>query len=170
MVGEVAAVGQPVTTLKVGDLVGIAWLRKTCGNCEWCRSGRENLCPLASFNGWDADGGFAEFMTVPESFAHQLPIGTDPVETAPLLCAGIIGYRSLLRSALPRGGDFGLYGFGSGAHLTARSQEQRALGFLRSPRARRRHYCPCPCRDKKRQHGRDRRDQHDRHPRHKPRK
>jgi propanol-preferring alcohol dehydrogenase len=119
VVGEVTTLGPAVTTLRVGDLVGAAWLRSSCGTCEWCRSGRENLCPLSAYTGWDADGGFAEFMTVPEAFAYPLPPGTDPVTTAPLLCAGIIGYRSLLRSALPPGGNLGLYGFGSSAHLTA---------------------------------------------------
>ena len=119
VVGEVASVGSAVTMLKVGDLVGAAWLRSTCGVCEWCRSGRENLCPLSTYTGWDADGGYADFMTVPEAFAYPLPPGTNPITTAPLLCAGIIGYRSLLRSALPPGGNLGLYGFGSSAHLTA---------------------------------------------------
>jgi propanol-preferring alcohol dehydrogenase len=119
IVGEVTAVGSAVRTLTVGDLVGAAWLRSTCGACEWCRSGRENLCPLSTYTGWDADGGYADFMTVPEAFAYPLPLGTNPVTTAPLLCAGIIGYRSLLRSVLPPGGNLGLYGFGSSAHLTA---------------------------------------------------
>jgi len=119
VVGDISAVGAGVTTLKVGDLIGAAWLRSTCGACEWCRSGRENLCPFSTYTGWDADGGYADFMTVPEAFAYPLPPGTDPVTTAPLLCAGIIGYRSLLRAALPPGGNLGLYGFGSSAHLTA---------------------------------------------------
>ena len=119
VVGEVTALGDAVTGLAVGDLVGAAWLRSTCGVCEWCRSGRENLCPFSTYTGWDADGGYAEYLTVPEAFAYLLPAGTDPVSTAPLLCAGIIGYRSLLRAALPPGGSLGLYGFGSSAHLTA---------------------------------------------------
>jgi len=119
VVGEVTALGPGVITLKIGDLLGAAWLRSTCGACEWCRSGRENLCPFSTYTGWDADGGYAEFMTVPEAFAYSLAPGTDPVTTAPLLCAGIIGYRSLLRSALPPGGNLGFYGFGSSAHLTA---------------------------------------------------
>jgi propanol-preferring alcohol dehydrogenase len=119
VVGEVTALGSGTVALKVGDLVGAAWLRRTCGACEWCRSGRENLCPFSEYNGWDADGGYAEFMAVPEAYVYPLPPGTDPVSTAPLLCAGIIGYRSLQRADLPPGGNLGLYGFGSSAHLTA---------------------------------------------------
>ena len=119
VVGRVTAVGPSVTRTQVGDLVGIAWLRSTCGACRWCRSGRENLCPDARFTGWDADGGYADAAVVPEAFAYPLPATTDPVTLAPLLCAGIIGYRALSRANLPAGGRLGLYGFGSSAHLTA---------------------------------------------------
>lgn len=119
VVGQVAGIGAGVKTLKTGDLVGAAWLRSSCGACEWCRSGTENLCPYSTYTGWDADGGYAEYMTVPAAFAYPLPAGTDPVTTAPLLCAGIIGYRALQRAELPPGGNLGLYGFGSSAHLTA---------------------------------------------------
>jgi len=119
VVGQVAGIGAGVKTLKTGDLVGAAWLRSSCGACEWCRSGRENLCPYSTYTGWDADGGYAEYMTVPAAFAYPLPAGTDPITTAPLLCAGIIGYRALQRAELPPGGNLGLYGFGSSAHLTA---------------------------------------------------
>src|SRR3984957_15956574 len=103
----------------VGDRVGIAWLRHTCGVCRYCRRGDENLCPQSRYTGWDADGGYAEFATVPAAFAHHLPGGYSDSELAPLLCAGIIGYRSLLRAALPPGGRLGLYGFGGSAHITA---------------------------------------------------
>lgn len=119
VVGRVAATGPGVRRTRVGDLVGIAWLRSTCGTCPWCRSGRENLCPDATFTGWDADGGYASVATVPESFAYALPADADPVAVAPLLCAGIIGYRALRRANLPPGGHLGIYGFGSSAHLTA---------------------------------------------------
>lgn len=119
VVGQVAGIGAGVKALKTGDLVGAAWLRSSCGACEWCRSGRENLCPYSTYTGWDADGGYAEYMTVPAAFAYPLPAGTDPITTAPLLCAGIIGYRALQRAELPPGGNLGLYGFGSSAHLTA---------------------------------------------------
>ncbi|QNE48413.1 zinc-dependent alcohol dehydrogenase family protein [Glaciihabitans sp. INWT7] len=119
VVGQVTAVGSGVHTLTPGDLVGGAWLRSACGACEWCRSGRENLCPYSAYTGWDFDGGFAEYLTIPAAFAYLLPAGTDPITTAPLLCAGIIGYRALQRAQLPPGGNLGLYGFGSSAHLTA---------------------------------------------------
>jgi propanol-preferring alcohol dehydrogenase len=119
VVGIVAETGRDVAGLARGDRVGIAWLRRTCGACRWCRDGRENLCPSSTYTGWDADGGFAEFATVPESFAYALPADADPVRTAPLLCAGIIGYRALARTDLPPGGRLGIYGFGSSAHITA---------------------------------------------------
>jgi propanol-preferring alcohol dehydrogenase len=104
---------------ELGDRIGIAWLRGTDGSCEFCRSGAENLCPRSTYTGWDADGGFAEFAVVPQDYAYRLPASRPAEELAPLLCAGIIGYRSLLRSNLPPGGRLGLYGFGSSAHLTA---------------------------------------------------
>lgn len=119
VVGTVARLGSDVRGLRIGDLVGIAWLRRTCGACKWCRSGRENLCPDSQYTGWDADGGFAEYATVPAAFTYALAEGSDPVATAPLLCAGIIGYRALSRAALPPGGRLGIYGFGSSAHITA---------------------------------------------------
>jgi propanol-preferring alcohol dehydrogenase len=102
-----------------GDRVGIAWLRGTCGVCEFCRAGSENLCPHSTYTGWDADGGFAEYAVVPEDYAYALPTDRPAEEIAPFLCAGIIGYRSLLRAKLPPGGRLGIYGFGSSAHLTA---------------------------------------------------
>ena len=102
-----------------GDRVGIAWLRGTCGVCEFCRQGAENLCPRSTYTGWDADGGFAEYAVVPEDYAYALPADRPAAELAPWLCAGIIGYRSLLRANLPPGGRLGIYGFGSSAHLTA---------------------------------------------------
>ena len=120
VVGEVVAVGSGAgDEFATGDRVGIAWLRHTCGECRWCRSGRENLCPGSRYTGWDADGGYAEFATVPAAFAHPLPAGYSDSELAPLLCAGIIGYRSLLRADLPPGGRLGIYGFGGSAHITA---------------------------------------------------
>src|SRR5246500_5899332 len=120
VVGEVVEVGgQAGDGFAVGDRVGIAWLRHTCGVCKYCRRGNENLCPKSRYTGWDADGGYAEFATVPAAFAHHLPSGYSDSELAPLLCAGIIGYRSLLRTELPRGGRLGIYGFGGSAHITA---------------------------------------------------
>jgi propanol-preferring alcohol dehydrogenase len=120
VVGEVIEVGSGAgDEFAVGDRVGIAWLRHTCGTCKYCRRGDENLCPKSRYTGWDADGGYAEFITVPAAFAHPLPGGYSDSELAPLLCAGIIGYRSLLRADLPAGGRLGLYGFGGSAHITA---------------------------------------------------
>jgi propanol-preferring alcohol dehydrogenase len=120
VVGQVVALGPDAgDEFAVGDRVGIAWLRHTCGHCKFCVSGQENLCPKSRYTGWDADGGYAEFATVPAAFAHHLPAGYSDTELAPLLCAGIIGYRSLLRADLPAGGRLGIYGFGGSAHLTA---------------------------------------------------
>lgn len=119
VVGNVVALGDGTGTFAVGDRVGIAWLRHTCGQCRYCRRGAENLCPDSRYTGWDADGGYADFATVPAAFAHRLPDGYSDGELAPLLCAGIIGYRSLLRADLPPGGRLGLYGFGGSAHITA---------------------------------------------------
>lgn len=119
VVGEVTALGEGVTGFAVGDRVGVAWLRHTCGTCKYCRAGAENLCPNSRYTGWDANGGYAEVTTVPADFAYRLPDGYSDTELAPLLCAGIIGYRALERAELPEGGVLGLYGFGGSAHLTA---------------------------------------------------
>lgn len=102
-----------------GDRIGAAWLANACGVCRFCLEGRENLCLSPAFTGWDRDGGFAEYALADESFAYALPDSFDDEPAAPLLCAGIIGYRSLRRSDLPRGGALGIYGFGASAHLTA---------------------------------------------------
>ncbi len=117
IVGTVADVGSEVEGYLIGERVGIAWLRHTDGTCRYCSLGRENLCPESRYTGWDADGGYAEYATVPADFAYRLPDGYDDAEVAPLLCAGIIGYRALLRADLPPGGRLGVYGFGASAHL-----------------------------------------------------
>jgi alcohol dehydrogenase, propanol-preferring len=119
VVGVVDARGSGATRFGLGDRIGIAWLRGTCGRCRWCRTGRENLCPDARFTGWDADGGYAEVAVVPEAFAYRLPDELDDVAAAPLLCAGIVGYRALRRAELPPGGRLGIYGFGASAHVVA---------------------------------------------------
>ncbi|MFJ5843001.1 zinc-binding alcohol dehydrogenase family protein [Streptomyces shenzhenensis] len=119
VVGEVAGAGAAVVDFTVGDRVGVAWLRRTDGSCAYCRRGAENLCPRSEYTGWDADGGYAEYTTVPAAFAYRLPDAVEDVALAPLLCAGIIGYRALRRAALPPGGRLGLYGFGGSAHLCA---------------------------------------------------
>jgi propanol-preferring alcohol dehydrogenase len=118
IVGRVVAVGNGVDSSRVGQRVGGAWLRATCGACRWCRRGRENLCPASRYTGWDEDGGYAEFTIIPDAFAYSLPKGVGDVEAAPLLCAGVIGYRALNRAKVPTGGTLGLYGFGASAHIT----------------------------------------------------
>ncbi|MBJ8347018.1 zinc-binding alcohol dehydrogenase family protein [Antrihabitans sp. YC2-6] len=127
VVGEVVALGDRCDDhFSLGDRVGIGWLRQTCGMCHYCERDAENLCPHSQYTGWDTDGGFAEYTTVPAAFAHLLPRGYSDEELAPLLCAGIIGYRSLVRSQLPPHGRLGIYGFGGSAHITA--QLALALG------------------------------------------
>jgi propanol-preferring alcohol dehydrogenase len=119
VVGEVVGAGERARRFAIGDRVGIAWLRRTCGVCAACRRGRENLCRDSEYTGWTADGGFAEYAVVPEAFAYALPDAFTDEDAAPLLCSGIIGYRALRRAALPPGGRLGIYGFGASAHLTA---------------------------------------------------
>jgi propanol-preferring alcohol dehydrogenase len=116
-VGRVSELGAAVTRFRVGDRVGIAWLRKTCGSCRTCARGDENLCLSPEFTGWDADGGYAEEALVPADFAHAVPEGPSAREIAPLLCAGIIGYRAYRRSRIRPGGRLGLWGFGGSAHI-----------------------------------------------------
>ncbi len=118
VVGRVAGRGPGAELFREQDRVGIAWLRGSCGACRFCSRGDENLCLLPSFTGWDADGGYADFALVPEDFAYALPPGASAHRVAPLLCAGIIGYRAYLRSRVKPGGRLGLFGFGSSAHIT----------------------------------------------------
>jgi propanol-preferring alcohol dehydrogenase len=117
-VGIVDRVGRDVQRFKEGDRVGIAWLQRTCGRCEFCRAGRENLCSTPTFTGYHVDGGYAEYATVPERFAYSIPSVFTDEEAAPLLCAGIIGYRALRLSGVQPGQRLGLYGFGASAHIT----------------------------------------------------
>jgi propanol-preferring alcohol dehydrogenase len=119
IVGEVDAVGPRAERFRIGQRAGIAWLRHTCGRCRWCRHGRENLCVDPRFTGWDADGGYAEWAVVDEAYAYALPDGFDDEHAAPLLCAGIIGYRALKLADVPPGGRLGIWGFGASAHLAA---------------------------------------------------
>ena len=115
--GRIVAVGPGATDLSVGDAVGVGWMASTCGVCSLCRSGRENLCPNATFTGRDRDGGYAERMTASARWTYRLPAGFSARDAAPLLCAGVIGYRSLLLSGIRPGGRLGLFGFGASAHL-----------------------------------------------------
>jgi propanol-preferring alcohol dehydrogenase len=119
IVGEVVAIGAGVTSKRIGDRVGGAWLRRSCGTCRYCASGAENLCPRSVYTGWDVDGGYADYTVMDAGHAYPLPAGYDDEHCAPLLCAGIIGYRALERADLPPGGRLGIYGFGGSAHLTA---------------------------------------------------
>ena len=119
IVGIVQSTGAAVTRFVPGDRVGVAWLHSACGACEFCKRGHENLCRTPTFTGWDVDGGYAEYAVAAEPFCYALPNELDDEHAAPLLCAGIIGYRALRRSELPRGGRLGIYGFGASAHITA---------------------------------------------------
>jgi alcohol dehydrogenase, propanol-preferring len=119
IVGRVMLNGTGSSRFEEGERIGIPWLRRTCATCRFCVSGRENLCLEPRFTGWDDDGGYAEFATVPEAFAYRIPEQFDDVAAAPLLCAGIIGFRALERASLPTGGRLGIYGFGASAHLAA---------------------------------------------------
>lgn len=117
VVGTVEARGEGATRFALGERVGAAWLRSACGRCPLCLAGKENLCREARFTGFHADGGFAEYMAVPEAFAYRIPEGFAAEEAAPLLCAGIIGYRALRLSEVKPGQRLGLFGFGASAHL-----------------------------------------------------
>lgn len=141
VVGRVTELGEGSTRFRLDDRVGVAWLRSTCGTCRWCQRGDENLCLSAHFTGWDEDGGYAEQLTVPEAFAYRIPERFDDAMAAPLLCAGIIGYRALkhvdLHASRRR---LGIYGFGASAHLAAQvALHQGAVVHVltRSPEAQR---------------------------------
>jgi len=136
IVGVVDALGQGAKTFKAGDRVGIPWLHWTCGECGYCRRNHENLCERAKFTGWDVDGGYAEYVVVPEDYAYSLPTSFSDENAAPLLCAGIIGYRSYRLSDAKRGERLGLYGFGASAHIVlqfARHLGNECYVFTRTP-------------------------------------
>jgi propanol-preferring alcohol dehydrogenase len=118
IIGRVESLGQGVERFALGDRVGVPWLYSTCGQCDYCQRGMENLCDEARFTGQHVDGGFAEYMVVPAGFAYGIPRGFPDDQAAPLLCAGIIGYRSLRLSGIEPGQRLGLYGFGASAHVT----------------------------------------------------
>ena len=118
IVGRVDALGPGASGWAVGQRAGVAWLGGACGACDKCRSGRENLCPRATFTGWDSDGGYATHVLARADFTLPLPDGFDDLAAAPLLCGGVIGYRSLVRSGIQPGGRLGLYGFGASASIT----------------------------------------------------
>ena len=127
VVGVVEAVGAGASRFSVGERIGVAWLGRTDGTCRYCRRGDENLCVAPTFTGWDVDGGYAELCVADERFAYALPEGLSDEELAPLLCAGIIGYRALTAAAVRPGGALGIYGFGGSAHLTAQIALRQGL-------------------------------------------
>jgi alcohol dehydrogenase, propanol-preferring len=134
VVGLVDALGEGASRFAVGERIGVAWLGATDGGCRFCRRGDENLCTSPLFTGWDVDGGYADACLVDERFAYRLPDAVDDEHAAPLLCAGIIGYRALHRPDVPPGGRLGIYGFGGSAHLTAQvalAQGMRVHVFTR---------------------------------------
>ena len=119
VVGTVDLLGDGASRFQVGERAGVAWLAGTDSSCRFCRRGAENLCVNPTFTGWDRDGGYADYCLVDEAFAYVLPDALSDEQAAPLLCAGIIGYRALRCAAVPPGGRLGIYGFGGSAHLTA---------------------------------------------------
>ena len=127
VVGTVEALGREVAGWREGERAGVTWLGGACGSCRLCSGGRENLCESAVFTGWDRDGGFAEHLTVRAARAVRLPQGVDALETAPLLCGGVIGYRALRLAGLERGQRLGLYGFGASALLTIQAAVHQGL-------------------------------------------
>lgn len=126
IVGTVEAVGEGVTLHQAGDRLGVPWLHQTCGHCRYCRAGRENLCPDIRFTGLHVDGGFAEYVVVDEKFAYPIPDVFSDASAAPLLCAGVIGFRSLRLSQIQPGQRLGLYGFGAAAHIVIQIARHRA--------------------------------------------
>lgn len=136
IVGTVAATGDGATRFKPGDRVGIPWLHRTDQTCRFCQNDQENLCPNALFTGYTADGGYAEYATVPEDYAVPIPDTFSDQEAAPLLCAGIVGYRSIRLADLQPGERLGIYGFGASGHIViqvARHWDCDVFVFTRSP-------------------------------------
>ncbi len=137
--GVVERNGPDARRFAAGTRVGIPWLHRTCGKCSYCRSGRENLCMAAEFTGWTVDGGYAEYLLAPEEFIYELPPGLPDLHAAPLLCAGIIGFRTLRLAGVPRGGSLAIYGFGAAAHVAiqvARHWDIEVYALSRDPRHR----------------------------------
>lgn len=143
IVGRVAAMGSQVAGFAAGDRVGVAWLNRTCGKCRFCLAGRENLCEQALFTGWSVNGGYAEFSAAPASFTYPIPDDFEDVQAAPLLCAGIIGYRCLrltgLRANEWAGARLGIYGFGAAGHICIQLARARGAEVYVCTRDRERH-------------------------------
>ncbi|MDI6868448.1 MAG: zinc-dependent alcohol dehydrogenase family protein [Coprothermobacterota bacterium] len=133
IVGRVVRVGKKVRNFHIGDRVGVPWLNSVDENCSFCLKGQENLCPNARFTGYDVDGGFAEYTLAKENFAYLLPEGLDDIQIAPLLCGGVIGYRSFRFTGVSCGEKLGLYGFGSSAHIILQLALKKGIRvFVRS--------------------------------------
>lgn len=141
IVGIVEAANGPVNGFSHGDRVGVAWLHKTCGRCRFCLSGRENLCDLAEFTGWTRNGGFAEYTIAPAEFVYPLPEAIADIYAAPLLCAGIIGYRALRLTNIRswQGARLGIYGFGAAGHICIQIARARGADVYVATRDRERH-------------------------------
>jgi propanol-preferring alcohol dehydrogenase len=141
IVGTIAELGEGVGELTVGRRVGVAWLHRTDGVCKYCVSGRENLCDRAEFTGWTRDGGYAEYATAAADFVYPLPDGFDDIQAAPLLCAGIIGYRALKLTDIKdwNGATLGIYGFGAAGHVCIQMARSRGTRVFVSTRDRERH-------------------------------
>jgi propanol-preferring alcohol dehydrogenase len=140
VVGRVAALGSNAGDWSVGERAGVFWLHRSCGVCEFCIRGEENLCPAAEFTGLQRDGGYAEYLTADANFALRLPDAFDDAHAAPLLCAGVIGYRSLRKADLQPGETLGLFGYGASAHLALQLAKHwgcRVFVFTRSAEHRR---------------------------------
>ena len=141
VVGVIEALGSDVTGRKLGERVGVAWLHRTCGCCPFCTSARENLCDTPDFTGWTVNGGFAEQVVAPASFTYPLPDGFSDLQAAPLLCAGIIGYRCLRKTAIESwsGARLGLYGFGAAGHVAIQIARARGAEVYVCTRDREKH-------------------------------
>jgi propanol-preferring alcohol dehydrogenase len=141
VVGKVQDVGKDVQGFSVGDRVGVAWLHSTCGKCRFCVSGRENLCEFAEFTGWTRNGGYAEYIAARADFVYPIPEGFEDTQAAPLLCAGIIGYRALRLTNISHwtGARLGIYGFGAAGHVCIQIARARGAQIYVSTRDRTRH-------------------------------
>lgn len=141
IIGEVVSAGDGAKGHPAGSMVGGAWLNRTCGTCRFCVSGRENLCDSPDFTGWTRDGGFAEYAVIPASFAYPIPGGIEPVNAAPLMCAGIIGYRAMKLTGIEdwQGARLGIYGFGAAGHVAIQLARHRGADVYVATRDRERH-------------------------------
>ena len=141
IVGTIEGIGEGVSEFSKGDRVGVAWLNRTCGKCRFCLSGRENLCEFAEFTGWTRDGGYAEYVAAPANFVYHLPENFSDLHAAPLLCAGIIGYRALKLTNINswQGSRLGIYGFGAAGHICIQIARFRGADVYVATRDRERH-------------------------------